>query len=832
MSLIHHWPLVDGLKDIIGRVPLTGDSTETIGKIGPCRELNEQFLRVTNSSLRDLSVFSVSMWFKYSSAKAAWTDIFGLEIQNNVSPKAVSLRLEITSIDGTSAGVFNNGILTNSSGAGKYLTLTKEKWHHFVLTKDNELIQYFLDGVLIQQYRFLDVVDCSDGWCTGEFHLGDEKYNYKGCFNDVRIYNHVLSQAEISELSKALSVHYTFNDALAEPTINLLPKNQRTQSNTSATIKVTEGIVNEATYTLSTYITRQPTCEATNPRLTLRFFYSDGTDESYLKYNDQGVSYPKDGVERYYYVTATAKKDKTLSSVGGRLLDHKSGTGKQMTATRSQLEIKDHPTPYTSQQRSTWLHNEAEGTQPDTNETKNVSIIIDSATGSHSLRCNETAIVTSLVADIDQGVTISCWVKVLEYPTSPNHNPNQVVFADTNSKLAFGFYNNTEAIVSCANYSAAKIINFQQAWMGENNILEKEWHHIVVTRNKEGIIRCWLNGLELTEKGTSNHWSQNKEALVIGTRYNNGYGPYFSGYIDDFRVYQTLLSESDILDLYKTKGYISNCGDMMCNEFVQEENEFLLNENSEAIAKNFVEHIPDGYEFIEYIANDNNKQYIDTGHYWHNEKATILADLEVTSNSSNQSLFGNEEVVGENNSRYFAHIFHGKNGSFSNYIGKGSAGATSIPLNTRMKVEYAAHGDNTFSIKTTKVATGEITTYNGTYSGSILTRQNTITNNGVTNLGHIFIFANHNSASGSGAIQQVGGMKLYGFIMIDNNECVRDFRPCRRTKDSVVGLFDMIEGKFYTTPVSAFVAGEAVSTDTSFQVLSDSTVYANQLIEI
>ena len=173
-------------------------------------------------------------------------------------------------------------------------------------------------------------------------------------------------------------------------------------------------------------------------------------------------------------------------------------------------------------------------------------------------------------------------------------------------------------------------------------------------------------------------------------------------------------------------------------------------------------------------------------------------------------------MVGTNSSRYFAHILHGKNGSFSNYIGKSAVGVTSIPLNTRMNVEYAAHGDNTFSIKTRKVATGETTTYNGTYSGSILTRQNTITNNGVTNLGHIFIFANHNSASGSGAIQWVGGMKLYGFIMIDNNECVRDFRPCRRIKDSVVGLFDMIEGKFYTTPVSVFVAGEVVSTDTSF----------------
>jgi hypothetical protein len=358
------------------------------------------------------------------------------------------------------------------------------------------------------------------------------------------------------------------------------------------------------------------------------------------------------------------------------------------------MEIKDHTTWYTSNERKNNLFNEAGYVQPDTIETKNVSIIAEPAVGSRALRCNETAIVTPLVADIDQGVTISCWVKTPDYPGG-----NAVVFADTNSKLAFGFYGSENAIISCASYSTKIITNFKKKW--EEKGLN-EWQHLALTRDSAGVIACWLNGKKIDQSAetASNNWTQNKDALIIGTRYKDSYGPYFSGYVDDFRVYQTALGEDDILDLYKTKGYISNCGDMVCNEFMQEGNEFLLNENSEAIAKNFVEHIPDGYEFIEYIANDDNKQYIDTGYYWHNEKATILADLEVTLNSGNQSLFGNEEVVGANNSRYFAHILHGKNGSFSNYIGKSAVGATSIPLNTRMKVEYAAHGDNTFSIKT------------------------------------------------------------------------------------------------------------------------------------
>lgn len=49
---------------------------------------------------------------------------------------------------------------------------------------------------------------------------------------DVRVYDHALSDAEVKELSKALAVHYTFNDVLAEPTTNIDPcKNSLTTQN-------------------------------------------------------------------------------------------------------------------------------------------------------------------------------------------------------------------------------------------------------------------------------------------------------------------------------------------------------------------------------------------------------------------------------------------------------------------------------------------------------------------------------------------------------------------------------------------------------------------------
>ena len=46
-------------------------------------------------------------------------------------------------------------------------------------------------------------------------------FSFNGDLCDMRIYDHALSQAEVKDLSKALAVHYTFDDMLAESTTNI-----------------------------------------------------------------------------------------------------------------------------------------------------------------------------------------------------------------------------------------------------------------------------------------------------------------------------------------------------------------------------------------------------------------------------------------------------------------------------------------------------------------------------------------------------------------------------------------------------------------------------------
>lgn len=60
------------------------------------------------------------------------------------------------------------------------------------------------------------------GLCIGRETYASGYFSFNGDICDMRIYDHALSAAEVKDLSKALVVHYTFNDILAEPTTNLV----------------------------------------------------------------------------------------------------------------------------------------------------------------------------------------------------------------------------------------------------------------------------------------------------------------------------------------------------------------------------------------------------------------------------------------------------------------------------------------------------------------------------------------------------------------------------------------------------------------------------------
>ncbi len=128
--------------------------------------------------------------------------------------------------------------------------------------------------------------------------------------------------------------------------------------------------------------------------------------------------------------------------------------------------------------------------------------------------------------------SISVWVK------GSYLNGNQIIIGSPNS-ISLGLYNSgsDKGLIGSANISKAVGI--------ANNFVNDSWNHLVVTLDNPGNATYYCNGQPLTNNGTNN-WSWSSGSY-IGKRDS---GNYFSGQIDDVRIYNYALTEEQIKQVY------------------------------------------------------------------------------------------------------------------------------------------------------------------------------------------------------------------------------------------------------------------------------------------
>lgn len=376
-----------------------------------------------------------------------------------------------------------------------------------------------------------------------------------------------------------------------------------------------------------------------------------------------------------------------------------------------------------------------------------------------------------------------------------------------------------------------------------------QWSHIAaVWDGVNGNHKIYVNGSEVFTvacTGVSSGGAQDKKDIGL----ENGSLRPFIGKISDVRIYTTPLSASDIKEVYVSTTSFHENNIVQCHNLVEaiaplkfKENGLLQTNDMDEIgyiggmktkvlsdgsawarihwldvtneqtwftkdevqfcnASNrfsrmgLVDHfksnkLPKGYQKLNYIESTGS-QYIDTGYYWTSENVQIVMDAYITSNASNQSLFGNEEYY-DGSSRYFSIIPHGANGSFNLYTGTGAISSVAPGLTTRFTLDCST-GSNKLTVKLNGTQVSQTT-----YSGTIKTYANSTSTN--ASKGKIYIFSNHNSGNdGANPTQHIGGMRLYNFKMYDNGKIVRDFVPCKNSSGTV-GLFDMVYQAFYSSP--------------------------------
>lgn len=790
MAMVHWWPLTDNLQDRITLTNLTNKSATqvTTGKFGKAYAFNGAsgvclqhiFAKeITNTN------FSFSFWIKLSSSWSGWGQVLTI---GTVGTSWNDIRAGVDIAD-TKVPYFNISDGTNSTSYSgpQHTALSTGVWYHIACTLQNKVMTMYVNGAPAASKSTYTASFNPNFSNATVISIGGNSSEVGECeITDVRVYDHALSQAEAKELSKAQIIHYTFNDTFAETTTNMLPTscqnidiNPSSNANSPVSFTTTSGLKQGSSYTLSATVTRFPTDTSTNPRLTLLLDYSDGsrTQASAHYSADTNQNFPQDGNSYFYTVTGTANSAKTLTSIGGWVLDHSSGSGKVMKVQGAQLEAKDHPTPYTPTTRNSSIVNEA---MPIAATSNNINLVKDSAFGTYSLNANGSSYITSTITgDISQGVTASMWLK--DVSTSGSY----VVFADVNSKLAFGFYNN-QCILSC-NGEKKRTANFTPHWKNG------EWNHIVVKRDASGQHYCFINGNEATYTSSTNEWTHTAYN-VVGARYNGGtYERQIVGKMSDFRMYMTALSNTDIEHLYQTRAYIADDYSVNAGQFLQTvENKAMVTEKYEIKCKNITEEIDSNYEVLDGI-QFTKTQFIDTGVAFNDNTTPIYIEAEVTPTGSS----GNNCLAGCGNSVWNGPVMFNFCGGKLEY---GTSGYSTV-----------ATAEGTFALNEKMTTSAEIfNTQQKWYKNHALIK-NITSRTRTASSASLYIGNFHHSGGTAG---DSGG--FHGYVhsfLIVYGSTKKYYIPVKRKSDGVLGFYETTSKVFLTNGGTGnFVAGSVINT--------------------
>lgn len=542
-------------------------SVDIDGKIGSCMKIN-RYANMGYTPNFNTTSLTMGGWFKFNQAEIA-SVVSGLTYTNvAVSPTGNLLGNDSYGGIGLiwagnnyySSNSFNNiyvhgAIRTGTAGGINIPSFTVEfdKWVHIMLVWDisTRKLSLYKNGSLVGSQTI------------GVFSDGVSRMlvlNYKAIYggngpsaeipfrcNDIRIYDNALSANEVKKIAQGLVLHYPLSDRFNEPTTNLLPKSlQNFSISNYDALSFTYNTSQHGKYTLSGFLTVQPTSDWVSPRITITGYYSDGTNITIA----QNYKISKDGKEHFIETTGQTDTSKTLVAIKGWVLDHSSGgSHKDVVGRNFQLEFKDHSTPYTSSSRNNNILHDCSGYK--NNGIISGTISCSSNTPRHNVSTffadyTRTIQVPIVISSPDK-FTMAVWVKSTSvgkgsYQMPLNIDAGLYEFSiDSNGKFRQGFYVNGTRNVTTTE---------------SKNVLDGSWHHLAATFDGSNIKR-YVDG-ELVDTTAASGTLSTSSMLYVGT-YGTGtsYGNV-NMYESDIRLYVTALSADDIMELYTTPTYLAN----------------------------------------------------------------------------------------------------------------------------------------------------------------------------------------------------------------------------------------------------------------------------------
>lgn len=543
MSLRVWLPLTKDLRNQgLDNVTVTnsGATFNSAGKLGGCYYFNRStpnYLKITNPLTTATNGVSMAFWVKLPSNGSVNDQL--VHIGNGSG--WTNNRFTCFVRGGASTLIFSCGDGTNNTNYNcTSSALSLNQWTHVVCLYENSKMKIYLDGVLDKEYSTTIVPSFTNVAYIGIGAGPNVTEPATAYLNDVRIYDHALSEMEVKELSKGLILHYPLNRmGFGQDNLATCTTSQYTIS-ASSTSNYNYFWINSSTLEPNTTYTFSAEVEVSDniTQCTIYNYTSSGNSGSLIH------TFPADGKRHSWTFTTTTTGLGLIGYAGN------SGATAGHSAVYRNIKIEKGSvaTPYIPRSNETLYTTMGLNgtTEYDcsgfcNNGTKNNSPTYSSDTtkyevSTHVDGVNQTVQLPNLLTLIPDSIfTFNVWFKRLS--TEPSSKPWETLLGGPS-----GFEIET---CSANNVHDNKIKAY--SWGGGTFDFELDkWNMLTMVSNGTNALFYLNSELKLT--GTY-------KALVSGNYFLGSWRDTstqnYKGYLSDARIYATALSTDDVLSLYK-----------------------------------------------------------------------------------------------------------------------------------------------------------------------------------------------------------------------------------------------------------------------------------------
>lgn len=553
----------------------------TNGKIGSCYLFDgtDDFLSLTGINFNSWPQFSFTCWCYPTNTFNSLFLIRG----------SGAHRIRINSGGFSFRDTNNSTLRTVALGA----TIPTDTWTHIACIYNHGEVYIYINGnqtahsASYYNSTSLFLSDLNEIRIARQTATSGSAY-YSGKLNDLRIYDHALSAAEVHEISQGLVLHYKLdftgmnnllinsnnftssNFALTRATV---PENgilQVTPTSSAAYGKYKTNLdydnYNNAIYTLSFDLQEIASSNETYTSYSTRIYYgfnlasraSSSFNSSYDKYTYKTVSTRGEGWN-HYSITLNIPND--LGSGVDSALVSGSTLCIQFyrVAKHLPIQVKNIKLEKGSKETNYCLSSADYGQENIVQDSSGYgyngtilgNLIINSDTAryttSASFSSNTDGILSTYPVELwNNSFTYSFWIK------PSGKNDNRSVYASS--------YSGTTCSIEKTTSNKLRFY-----WDGSPDlttssltIIDGIWQHIAVVKSEDKTkVYCYYNGeLKDTFTNTFNNKSFSDNLRIA--RDTRGDATSYTGLISDFRIYCTALSAEDIEILYKVGARIDN----------------------------------------------------------------------------------------------------------------------------------------------------------------------------------------------------------------------------------------------------------------------------------